>query len=425
MIEGEVASLAWIAAVLGLSVVFATLRSALSSSHHGRIMARARNEDHRARIERLLGKEDSLATSAGVIVVALDLLFMTLVLGALQGEASLGWGNVGLALAIVVPVLLLLTDALPSALARHWGDMLLLRTLPFFYILQLPVGLLVPPLHGTRRAMLRTLGLREKSHAKRQIVEGLREVIEESDISGDLDDSEREMIENVMEFRDVDVAAVMTPRTEIHGVDVEDGLNALVREAAECGHSRIPVYENSLDTIIGTLSARDVVQVVAENQLASASLREILHPPYFVPETKRVSELLTEFRDQKVKMAIVLDEYGGTAGLVTLGDVIAEIVGDIHDEFDEETPVPVRKLEGGVAEVEANVHVSEVNELLELAIPEEEDYETLGGYVLAVLGRFPKQGESFVRDDIEYAVIEASDRRVLKVRIRHLANEAS
>ena len=147
-----------------------------------------------------------------------------------------------------------------------------------------------------------------------------------------------------------------------------------------------------------------------------------MRPAVFVPETKLISELLQEFRRDKQKIAIVLDEYGGTAGLVTMGDILAEIVGEMGDEFDAEEEA-IRILEDGVAEVQASERVSEVNEALDLNLPEEEDYETLAGFVLAHLGRFPKAGEVFVADDVEYTVTEANDRRVLGMRVRKLSTQ--
>jgi CBS domain containing-hemolysin-like protein len=131
-----------------------------------------------------------------------------------------------------------------------------------------------------------------------------------------------------------------------------------------------------------------------------------------------VDDLLHEMQRRRVHVAIVLDEYGGTAGLVSVGDILAEIVGDIPDEYDEDQPAPIRQLPGGAAEVQASLHVSEVNEALDLEIPEEADFETLGGFVLAELGHFPEPGESFKHGLAEYSVLEASDRRVLRVRVR-------
>jgi CBS domain containing-hemolysin-like protein len=273
-------------------------------------------------------------------------------------------------------------------------------------------------LEALRHALMRIVGLNPNPADPRRIVEGLREVIEESEISRDLDETEREIIGNVMEFRDVNVSAIMTPRTRIRGVELEGGLEAAAHELAENGHSRIPVYEGSLDTIIGVLTARDVVLAAAEKGTVSGPLKPWLRAAYFVPETKPISALLAEMRREKIKLAVVLDEYGGTAGLVTVGDILREIVGDIHDEFDGPQVQPIRRLSDGTVEVDASLHVSEVNEELEIAIPEGEDYETLAGFVLSEMGRFPKRGESFQAGGQEFVVADASDRRVLKVLIR-------
>lgn len=357
--------------------------------------------------------------------VASEILFSILLLRLIAGDAPIGWLAIITTVLIAVPALLILSEAFPTAIALRRGDGLVLAVLPVFNVFQMPLHWLVGALEAIRRALMRVVGLRQNPAASRQIVEGLRDVIADAELSGDLDETEREIISNVMEFRDVNVAAVMTPRTEIRGVEIGDGLLAAARCAADSGHSRIPVYEGSLDTIVGVVTARDVVAVAAESGLEGASLRPILRPAHFVPETKRVSELLSEFRREKIKLAIVLDEYGGTAGLVTLGDIITEIVGDMQDEFDEETREPIRRLPGGAAEVDAGLHVSEVNEELHLEIPEGEDFETLAGFVLSELGHFPQRGERFVLGGIEYTVLEASDRRVLKVGIRPVPQEVA
>lgn len=408
----------WIAPFLVLSAFFAMLRVALMHSHSTRVLARTQSERIRVRIEPLLDRADTLATSAGIFEVACELMFAALLLRFLAGDAPVSLRAILETVSIAVPSLLVFSEALPTAIALRRGDTLLLHVLPAFHLVQIPLRWLVGALEATRRALMRMVGLRQNPASARQIVEGLREVIEDSEISGDLDETERAIIGNVMEFRDVNVSAVMTPRTEIHGIEIGEGLLAAAHKTAECGHSRIPVYDGSLDTIVGMITARDVVQVAAERGLREVPLRSILRPAFFVPETKRVSELLSEFRREKIKLAIVLDEYGGTAGLVTLGDIITEIVGDIHDEFDEEEPQPIRRLADGAAEVDASLHVSEVNEALSIEIPEGEDYETLAGFVLAELGHFPRRGEKFELNGFEFSIVEASDRRVLKVCIR-------
>jgi CBS domain containing-hemolysin-like protein len=397
---------------------FATLRKALQRAHPPRILAGARSGSTRERLEPLLAQADGLQTSAGVFEVASRAAFSALVARAFaDARGQFGWTEVGLTVAVVLPSLLLLCDALASALAMWRGDSILRAGLPVFHVVQLPLRWLARGLEAVRNALMRVVGLKPNSSDPRRIVEGLREVIEESELSRDLDETEREIIGNVMEFRDVSASAIMTPRTQIRGVEVEAGLDAAAHELAACGHSRIPVYEGSLDTIIGVLTAKDLVQAAAENGSVAGPLKPWLRAAYFVPETKPISELLSEMRREKVKLAVVLDEYGGTAGLVTVGDILREIVGDIHDEFDEIEVQPIRRLGDGTVEVDASLHVSEVNEELDVGLPEGEDYETLAGFVLSEMGRFPKRGEAFVAHGREFVVADASDRRVLKVLI--------
>lgn len=420
----------WTALAVGVAALFAAsavavLRRSLTQADPSRVLEAERVTERRAALEPLLAKADRLATSATIAETAAALLFGISVLHVVSAGEPATIADVLKTLAACVPLLWFCTDALARAVALRGGDAIVRRGLPIFYALQLPVEALTGAFEAVRRGVLRLFGQRDDPEAARRIVAGLRDVIDEAEISGHLDATEKEIIGNVMEFRDVDVAAVMTPRTKLAAADVEDGLAAAVRLLAETGHSRIPVYEGSLDRIIGVVSARDLVAAFASGRAEQTELRTLLHPAFFTPETKRVRELLSELRRARVEVAIVLDEYGGTAGLITVGDIIGEIIGEIPDEYDEDAPAPIRQLAGGVAEVDATLHVSEVNEALELDLPENRDYETLAGYVLAQLGRFPRHGESFEHDGTEFTVVEATDRRVLKVRVRKLAQSAA
>ncbi|MCC7012288.1 MAG: HlyC/CorC family transporter [Planctomycetes bacterium] len=405
---------------LALGSGAALIRRSLAQSTPERVLESTPDEARRQRLAPLLGKVDRLTTSAAVIETTFALVFGIGVVRAFGTDGVVDRRSIVEGLLVCVPVLWFFTDALPRSLALHSGDAIVRDTLPAFRIVQSPIELFAWSFEAVRRGLLRLLGLHDDPESTRQIVAGLREVIEDSEITGRLDDAEKEIIGNVMEFRDVDTAAVMTPRTQVVAADVDEGLAAAARKLAESGHTRIPIYEGTLDAIIGTISARDIVQVAAAGRLEDTALRSIVHTAVFVPETKRVRELLAELRRAKAEMAIVLDEYGGTAGLVTVGDIVGEILGKIPDEYDEDAPSPVRRLPGGAAEVDAAMHVTEVNELFELDLPEQADFETLGGFVLAELGRFPARGEIFRRGGAEYAVLEADDRRVLKVRVRKL-----
>jgi CBS domain containing-hemolysin-like protein len=396
LVATDLEAVLWILLALGLSAFFSTLRAALQFSLPARVLAGARDDDERQRLAPLLERVDALATSASIYKIACDLFVVAFLILITVEDGQLDWVHLGLAVGIAAPPLLLLTEALPVSIARARGDALLVRVLPAFQVLQLPVALLGALVQSLRAAFLRILRIRDDSSSSRKIVEGLREVVQGA--SGELEEAERELIENVMEFGDVDAAEVMTPRTEINGVSVESDLQAAITVMADAGHSRIPVYDDNIDSIIGTVNALDVARALARPDASEGSLRDLLRPPLLVPETKLVSEILMEFRTRGQKMAIVVDEYGGTAGIVTLTDVLSEIVGEIQDEH-QESEEAMRELEGGIVEVQ------------------EADFETLGGFVLAELGHFPKAGDSFQKDEVTYSVAEASDRRVLKVHV--------
>jgi len=393
------------------------LRSALEFSHPARVTETLPEGPRRARLASLLENVQPLETTASLYAIAFQVLFVASLVRVTWAEVEPSVPALLASLLAAVLGLGLACDLVPSVFARRYGDGILRRCLPTFRVIQLPIALAAPALDAVRRGLRRLVGLPEDPSSTRTIVEDLREVIVDTAKTGGLDEHERELIENVMEFRDVDVAAVMTPRTEISGVEIEKGLSAVVKMAAETSHSRIPVYEDNVDNIIGTISVRDLVKYAASGTLESTKVREPLRPAYFVPETMPVSQLLSEFRGERLKLAIVLDEYGGTAGLVTLGDIIEEIVGENHEEFEEAEQSPLRQVSEGITEIDASLHVSEVNEELDLDLPEEEDFETLAGFVLAEFGRIPRQGDHFKRHDVTFSVIEASDRRVLTVRV--------
>lgn len=424
------AALTWGACVasLGAAALAASLGEALEHCSPTHVLEELEEREgpaaarRRTALERILPHGERLTTLAGTLEVLTSLAFIGLLFRAAgldRLEATPLWTGPVLAAAIaVVPILLMATRLLPPAIVRSHGERLLVATLPIFWGLDRLLLPIVWPLDLLRRAVLRLFGLESEEQATRILVEDLREVIEEADLDGTLPESGLELIENVMDFHDVDVAAVMTPRTEISALDVEASLRDVMDLIVSKGHSRIPVYEDSLDSVIGWISARDVIRATGEGVPEELRLGDHLRPAVFVPETKLVPVLLEEFRSERFKLAIVLDEYGGTAGLVTLGDVLEEIVGEMHDEYDREEEATVHRLGPNLFEVPAGEHVSEVNEALDIELPEEEDYETLAGFVLAQLGRFPNVGESFERSGVTFEVTEATDRRVLSVRIQ-------
>ncbi len=414
----EAFTFTWLFVTLLISGVMGWLQASLEITPTSKVLSRVPEGPRRERLAELLSKPDALLFQASLLKLSFELGFLAFLLPLVAPDGTMDVTTLLTAIAVGVPCLLLLSEAMPNALARRHGDRVLAQWLVFFHTLALPLSPIVTLLRALRDAVLRASRMEEDDTTQQQAVDELREVIEETGHTGELEESERELLENVIEFHDVDVSAMMTPRTEICSVDVEEGLEAALKLAVKESLSRIPVYEGSIDTIVGYLNGRKLLELLAKDELATSSLREHLQPALFVPETQQVSALLAEFREERQKMAIVLDEYGGTSGLVTIGDVVEELVGELQDEFsDEDEPEDIREVAPGISEINAAARVDEVNEALDLGLPEEEDYETLAGFVLSELGRIPRAGDGFEHDGIRYEVTEASDRRVICIRV--------
>ncbi len=227
-----------------------------------------------------------------------------------------------------------------------------------------------------------------------------------------LGQDEREMIEGIFSIRDTAAREVMVPRVEMVTVDLRDSLDEIKRVVTERGFSRLPVVDETPDNVVGILHAKDVFKL----EETGAPLPTVLREPLFVPETKRVNELLREFRAAKSQLAIVVDEYGGTAGLITLEDVLEEIVGEIRDEYDAEVKL-IEPVGPGEWLVAGRMDLGELNEQLGINIPQE-DYETLGGFVSHLFGRVPAVGDHATFGDVTIEVTGADARRVQQVRLK-------
>jgi putative hemolysin len=243
--------------------------------------------------------------------------------------------------------------------------------------------------------------------------EAAQAYIEAGEQEGLIEGDERRLIQSIVEFGDTLVREVMTPRPDIVAIPAEATLGELRALLREQTYSRIPVFKESLDNVLGIVFVKDLVQLTGAEERAIPTL---MRPAHFVPETKPVADLLKEFQRQQVQIAIVVDEYGGTAGLVSLEDLLEEIVGEIRDEYDEESE-PITDEGGGVFVVSGKVDIDELGDCLGVAIARE-GFETVGGYLLARLGRVPAVGEVLDVDDLSIEVLEAERRRVNKVRLR-------
>ncbi len=232
-----------------------------------------------------------------------------------------------------------------------------------------------------------------------------------------LEEEERELIHSIIEFGDTIVREVMTPRTDMVTVSVTSSPRRALDLVIAEGYSKLPVYDETVDNVIGVVHDRELFISLSNGTIASTNLRTLMRPVTLVPENKRISELLREMQRAKYSLAIVLDEYGGTAGLVTMEDLLEEIVGEIRDEHDEGEEEAIRRLSGDEWVVEAGTNIEDLNNALEIALPHEE-FETIGGYIVGLFGRLPREGEEIdAGDGIRLRVDRTRGRRILAVRV--------
>jgi putative hemolysin len=225
-----------------------------------------------------------------------------------------------------------------------------------------------------------------------------------------------------VDFATTDVGEVMTPRIDIEGIEFTDDLAVIRSFISEEGHSRIPVFEEDLDHIVGILYVKDLVAFIGEDA-ADFQMRPLLRSPIVVPDTKPVKDLLVDFQSAEVHMAIVVDEYGGTAGLVTIEDILEEIVGEIYDEHedgDDEEP-DLSENADGTWEVDARFHIDDFNEALDLHLPEDDEFDTVGGWALALAGRVPNPGEVIEDSGVRCTVIAAMPTHIVRLKVERSA----
>ncbi|MEM9658506.1 MAG: hemolysin family protein, partial [Planctomycetota bacterium] len=270
----------------------------------------------------------------------------------------------------------------------------------------------------------RLVGRTPEQVDEQDIEEEIRTIVSEGHRGGVLEEDAREMIEGVIELGEADVAHIMTPRTDMHMVHVDLPWDELVADVIDAGHTRIPVFDATRDDIVGILYSKDLIPELATGDQASRTpVRQLVRKAVFVPQTKPVDDLLQMFQQMRTHIAIVLDEYGGVSGLVTIEDVLEEIVGEIIDEYDPEAVEEIDVVDEDVCEAMGRAHVDEINHRMRLHLPEDGDYETIAGFVFSELGRVPQSGETLVwQDAVHIKVLEASKRRIDRVRIERLEN---
>jgi putative hemolysin len=270
-------------------------------------------------------------------------------------------------------------------------------------------------------------GLEEETvNEAESLADELRSVTEEGHREGVIEDEARTMIRRVIDFSEVDVADIMTPRTEMVCINADASLLDARAVLLVEGHSRVPVIGKTTDEVLGILHAKDLLRYLDASMGNVVTLAEIAREPFYVPKTMGVQNLLEAFKKQRAHLAIVLDEYGGVAGLVTMEDILEELVGEIVDEFDSaDDGDPFREVVPGCTDVSAKAHLDDIKEHLGIELPSDGQVDTLGGFVFSSLGRIPVTGEQFQIGSVQFTVLEAHKRRVVRLRLKVLDEESA
>jgi putative hemolysin len=319
---------------------------------------------------------------------------------------------VSLVLSLVV---LVACEITPKTLALQRAEKVALRMARLVAWATLVMRPIVFVLTAVTRLILRMMGARAQVRGPFVTEEELKMLVSVGEEEGVLEEEEREMIHGIFEMGDMRVREVMVPRTDLVAIEANEPVEKAVELVTKHGHTRIPVYESSLDHIVGVLYAKDLLRAVVRGE--QKTLREIARKPYFTPESNKVQDVLRDLRKNRVHMAIVVDEYGGTAGAVTIEDILEEIVGPIQDEYDIGEEDEIQFISPNEVVLDGRVSVDDVNELLKLNIAAD-DYDTIGGYVLNQLGAAPKVGATLKLGQADLRVEAVQGTRIKKVRIR-------
>jgi putative hemolysin len=414
------------------SSLFVAAEVAFLSIRRTRVEQLVEEGDRRARVaERLLSEPTRLLATIQVGLTLVQLFsageaanrfVMPLadVIREMAPGTILASGAAGISFVLVVGGVAFLTLVLGEVTPK---SIAVLRSEPIALWAAYPIAwlqVLLSPVVGAvtwiARIFVTPLGGSVSFHTSALSEEELKIMVEQSEELGVIEREEKEMIHSIFEFGDTTVRQVMTPRLDVTAVEADAPLEQIVKVISESGHSRLPVYDDDLDNIIGILHAKDLLKSLYSSPGdARLSIRDMLRAPYFIPDGKRVDDLLAEFRKERRQFAIVRDEYGTMIGVVTIEDLLEEIVGEIQDEYDSEEPV-MRQLDETTALIDGRMSLSDFNDRMGVELPEDEA-DTIGGFVFTLLGHQPSQGESTRWDGFEFQVEATDGRRIQKVRV--------
>lgn len=315
---------------------------------------------------------------------------------------------------------LVLGELAPKKIAMQKPEKVSFAVVPVLLFVSKVTKPFVKILSVSTNAVVRLFGLDPNADEEEVTEEEIRMMVDVGQEKGVIEDVQKEMINNIFEFDDIDVADIMTHRTDMACVDEEDSLAETIKLSMEEGYSRIPVYEEDPDNVVGIVYIKDLLKYIGSALPKTLKLKDVMRKAYYVPESKRCGALFAEMTEKHIQMAIVVDEYGGTAGLVTLEDIVEAIVGNIQDEYDNEDE-EISKINETTFTIDGVTDLEEVEEQLGIQFPED-DYDTLGGFIISQLGFLPQDGDmnAVEFENIRFTVLNVEERRIGKVKVEIL-----
>lgn len=312
---------------------------------------------------------------------------------------------------------LVLGELAPKRMAMQKPEAIAYKIVDIVLIVKKVCKPFVKILSFSTNIVVRLFGFDPNADEESVTEEEIRMMVDVGQEKGVIEDHQKEMINNIFEFDDIDVTEIMTHRTDMIAVEDTDTLEDVVNLSIEHGYSRIPVYHEDQDNIVGIIYIKDLLQYVSKALPKTKSPTDVMRPAHYVPFSKNCGELFTELTEKRVQMAVVVDEYGGTAGIVTVEDLVEAIMGNIRDEYDDEEEEIVEEREN-LFTIDGTAYIEEVNELVGDIIPEG-DYDTLGGFIISQLGFLPKDGDmnEVVYENVKFTILNVEERRIGKVRV--------
>ncbi|MGE9515956.1 MAG: hemolysin family protein [Solitalea-like symbiont of Tyrophagus putrescentiae] len=427
----------WIALLIILNGFFVAAEFALVKVRASQIQIKIKDGDKRAKqVGSILTKNLDgylAATQLGITFTSLGLgwigeavmlKLIRLLFSAFNISLASGIEHfiaIPIAFIIITALHIVFGELMPKTLAIQRSvrvSLFVAFPLHIFYIVFKPF---IWTLNGFANIMLKPLHLHPVSLSEAHSSEELQMLLEQSEKQGVLEKSELNLLRNVFDFKDRIVKNIIVPRTEIIAAEIDASIDEVIDTIIAEGYTRMPVYEKSIDNIVGIVHTKDLLAIIKDNQ-NNKTLKDIIREPYFVPETKKIDDLLKELQKTNTIMVIVLDEFGGTAGLITLEDIVEELVGEIQDEYDAEQP-KIKKLEEDAYMVNALAAIADINEHLPTPLPQEDEYDTVAGLMNFIFEKIPEEGDTKTHCGYQFTILTKHNRKVETVKLIKLKDQ--